>query len=60
MIRRLGRGELFYVSAGVHTAFLEVIRNHYRGPYVRTSPDGKLDDNLLSLPPCPPGLKLVA
>lgn len=52
------------IEAGTNTFFVtdprtgqranvRVVRPAGRAPYVRTSPDGDLYDNLLSLPQCP-------
>jgi Protein of unknown function (DUF3892) len=61
VIRRIKKDPYaFYVYEGKDLAFLEVVNDKTHGEYVRTVPDGKLDDNLLSLPSCPPFLRLVA
>jgi hypothetical protein len=53
-------GALFYTFEGGKMAWLEVVSPAYGDKYVRTRADGVLTDNLLHLPPCPAGLRLVA
>ncbi len=63
VIRRLERTtdpDIFYVSDGKDVALIEVVNDRVRGKYVRTRPDGKFRDNLLSLPACASRLRLVA
>ena len=61
VVRRVEKDPFsFFVYEKGDVAFLEVITDDVHGKYVRTIPDGKLDDNLLSLPACPPFLPLVA
>jgi hypothetical protein len=61
VVRRISGGlNGFYVFDGTNVAYLEVVNDPYTGPYVRTRPDQTVRDNLLSLPPCPYWLTLVA
>jgi hypothetical protein len=63
VIRRLERKaapDIFFVSDGKGVVLIQVIDDRLRGKYVRTVADGRPTDNLLYLPPCPSGLRLVA
>lgn len=47
------RTDSFFVSVNGYTAFVEVVHPGYpRQPYIKTIPDGRGVDNLLSLPQC--------
>ena len=47
------RTDSFYVQKGWDKAWVEVVYPHMpRRPFLRTYPDGKWDDNLLSLHSC--------
>lgn len=57
LIRRMDEGKQYYTYEDGERAYLEVVRPKARDPYVRTQPDSMTEDNLLSLPKCPSGLK---
>lgn len=59
MVTLIEKGEQFYTQDGYNKASIEVVTPPRGDKYVRTKRDGVWTDNLLALPPCPPGLSLV-
>ena len=53
-VRRINSGQdRFYTQTGSTVAYLRVVTRAAGEPYVRTTPDNTLADNLLSLAQCP-------